>query len=85
MESKSQNEAKQKVKSTHVSHLHSKNYPTACLLDLRKINVESADPEMQGRWGDIINPSLLKSLSTRADMLEQLAPDELNSSVWAEN
>ena len=34
---------------------------------LRKINVESTDPEMQARWGHIINPPLLKSLSTRAD------------------
>ena len=36
-------------------------------LDLRKINVESTDPEMQARWSHIINPPLLKSFSTRAD------------------
>ena len=67
IETKSQNEAKQKVKSTHVSHLHAKNYSTTCKLDLRKINVKSTDPEMHAGWGHIINPPLLKSLSTRAD------------------
>ena len=42
---------------------------------------------MQARWGHIINPPLLKSLSTKADDAKTviIAPDELNSSVWVEN
>ena len=44
-----------------------KELPHNVLIRLKKNECRKHRPQMQARWGYIINPPLLKSFSTRAD------------------